>query len=347
LEDLDEEAIICPFEVYSPLSGITPFFSYVLTILRAPSTIIRAALRWRAEVIHVQDFPFSMAALVAARILRLPIVLEIREPYPAALRADLGPLLRGTMGGAILELIDKVFTFVEFVVCSSVRAVICISDEEKSKLVRLGIPEEKIVVVMTMPEMEEFSSHGDVGPLTSLHHTIVYAGLFLPWKGIDVLLEGFSYLLNEMPETRLVLLGDGPSRRSLEAQARRLSVFDKVRFLGNTSPAKAIEIVRAASVAVIPHQIDSMPTKLFFYLHCGKPVVASDFPSVRRILGEAKCGILFPSGDAKGLSDVLSRILRDRSKLRELSSNAQRAAMKRYNWENESRKLVGLYSSIA
>jgi len=74
--------------------------------------------------------------------------------------------------------------------------------------------------------------------------------------------------------------------------------------------------------------------------------VASDFPSVRRILGEARCGILFRSGDAKDLSDVLSRILVDKSTRQELSSNAERAAMKRYNWENESRKLVALYSSI-
>lgn len=347
LEDLDEQAVVLPFDVPFPLRGIISFFLYVLTIVRASANISRVAIRWKADVIHVQDLPFSMPALAVGKMLHVPVVLEIREPYPAALRADLRPLFKGSVGRVILELIAKAFTLVEVLVCSSVKAVICVSDEEKSRLVQLGIPEEKITVIMALPEIREFSKHGDLTPLTNLNPTIVYAGLLVPWRGIDVLLKGFSYLLNEMPEARLVLLGDGPSRRSLEAHAHQLSVSSKVIFLGNTHPAEAIEIVRAADVAVIPHQLDSMPTKLSFYMHCGKPVVASDFPSVRRVLDEAKCGILFRPGNAKDLSSALKRILADESFRHELSSNAEAAARQRYNWENESQKLLEVYSNLA
>jgi glycosyltransferase involved in cell wall biosynthesis len=305
------------------------------------------ALRFKTEVIHVQDLPFCSAALPVGFLLRVPVLLEIREPAVAAVQTDLRPLFRGSVGKLILELIAKVFTLVEVLMCFLVKAVICVSDEEKSRLVRLGIAKEKITVIMTMPELGE--SQKREAPMASPHSNpvVVYAGIFLPWKGLDVLLRGFSYLLHEVPEARLVLVGDGPSRRSLEAQARQLSISRKVTFLGNIHPAKSIEVVRAADVAVIPHQVNSMPTKLFFYMHCGRPVVATDFPTVRRLLDEVKCGVLFRPGDAKDLSSALKRILADESLRHELSSNAERAATQRYNWENESQKLLEIYSNLA
>jgi glycosyltransferase involved in cell wall biosynthesis len=119
-----------------------------------------------------------------------------------------------------------------------------------------------------------------------------------------------------------------------------------VAFLGNVHSSHALNLVRGSHVAVIPHLVSGMPSKMFFYMHCGMPIVASDFPGIRRVLNETKCGILFRPGDTKELANVLRRVLVDDALRYQLSSNAERAAGQRYNWENESQKLIDLYSSL-
>jgi glycosyltransferase involved in cell wall biosynthesis len=238
----------------------------------------------------------------------------------------------------------KIFTLVEVSMCHTAKFVICVSDEEKARLVRLGVPNEKITVIMSLPEFQNLPTGGEL-PIDS-RQTIIYAGHLLPWKGVNLLLEAFSYLQAEIPETRLVVLGDGPSRKVLERQAQKLSISSNVSFLGWLQPRDAFDLIRASDVAVIPHLVTSMPSKLFTYMHCGKPIVASDFPSVRNVLVEAECGLLFRPADARDLCEALRRILVDKALRSKLAASAERAARQHHNWENECYKLVALYSNL-
>jgi len=223
--------------------------------------------------------------------------------------------------------------------------VICISYEEKHRLVRLGIPLGKIVVITHLPEIAELSGRSDQ-PFTDGRPTVVYAGHLSYWKGVDLLLEAFARLQEEMPDARLVVLGDGWSRKSLEEQARKLSISNKVSFRGWLKPADAFDLIRSSDITVIPHRVSSMPNKLFTYMHCGKPIVASDYPAIRTILEQNQCGVLFKSGDAKDLSAKLRLLLLDEALRSKLGANARRAAISRYNWENESQKLLAIYSRL-
>ena len=341
----DPSISVVRLEIESPVSGIFSLLFYITTFLRAPVALVRLALTWKADVIHVQDLSFSTAGFIAAKLLRLPLIVEFRDPYhimisEARLISGQNRFLR-----AIVELTGKILALLELLICHAARFVVCVCDEEKLRLLRLGIPANKIVTIMNVPSSDELpkpkSRH-----LSNAHSpSIVYAGTLSPWKGLIVLLNAFKLLLSDVPHARLIILGDGISRHSLESLATRLLISGNVYFLGWRDPGEAFDIIRSSDVAVIPHLISSMPDKLFVYMHCATPTVASDFSGIRSILDANKCGLLFTNGDEAGLAALLKLVLGDRRLRRRLASNAK-LACERYNWDNESLKLIGMYAKL-
>jgi glycosyltransferase involved in cell wall biosynthesis len=84
---------------------------------------------------------------------------------------------------------------------------------------------------------------------------------------------------------------------------------------------------------------------LFEYIVAGIPVVASDFPELRRVIEEFKVGCTFNPDDPKDIARAISWVFEDEKRLVELKENARRAAAV-LNWENEEKKLLELYRKL-
>jgi glycosyltransferase involved in cell wall biosynthesis len=308
-------------------------------------TLIRLARAWKADVIHVQDLSFSAAGLIAAKALRLPFIVEFRDPYHimiSEVRLIFGgnPVLR-----FIVEVAAKVLAGLEILICNFASFVVCVAEGERMRLEHVGVQAGKIVTVMNLPSSDEVPKARPAGPSHTVGPRVVYAGTLSPWKGVDVLLNAFRLLLSSMPDAGLVVLGDGISRRSLELQANQLGIVGKVRFLGWVDPHEVFETIRSSDVSVIPHLVPSMPDKLFTYMHCATPIIASDFPGIRNILDTNMCGIVFKNGDERDLAGALRLVLGNLELRRRLASNAA-VASKHYSWSNEARKLTAMYAKL-
>jgi glycosyltransferase involved in cell wall biosynthesis len=89
-----------------------------------------------------------------------------------------------------------------------------------------------------------------------------------------------------------------------------------------------------------------MPQKIFEYMGAGLPVIASDFPFWRRILGDVGCGIFVNPLDPQGIAKAIEYVLTHPREAEEMGRRGQTAVLERYNWETQADKLVNLYSEI-
>jgi glycosyltransferase involved in cell wall biosynthesis len=89
-----------------------------------------------------------------------------------------------------------------------------------------------------------------------------------------------------------------------------------------------------------------MPQKIFEYMGAGLPVIASNFPLWRRILGDAKCGIFVDPLDPRQIAGAIEYILKHPTEAEEMGRCGQAAMLKRYNWDTEAEKLVNLYAGL-
>jgi glycogen(starch) synthase len=139
---------------------------------------------------------------------------------------------------------------------------------------------------------------------------LLFVGRLVSDKGVDVLLEALAQLRSDAVGPGLTVVGDGPERERLQAQAARLGLA-KVAFLGTRMGEELVRIMNAHRVLVVPSRYDE-PFGIVALegVACGCLVVASSGGGLPDALGP--CGLTFRNGDAGDLTARLREAL-DRS----------------------------------
>jgi glycosyltransferase involved in cell wall biosynthesis len=173
--------------------------------------------------------------------------------------------------------------------------------------------------------------------------TAGYAGRLVWEKGVHLLLQATAGLEGDW---RLRLLGAGPLRSCLEAQAARLGITDRVRF----EPAIPAEQVPAwmhqLDVLVLPsisrpNWKEQFGRVLVEAMACGVPVVGSTCGEIPNVVGDA--GLLFPEGDVAGLRDCLARLQADAELGARLAEAGRARVAERFTQQRIAAETVAVY----
>jgi rhamnosyl/mannosyltransferase len=136
-----------------------------------------------------------------------------------------------------------------------------------------------------------------------------FVGRLVPYKGVDVLLEAMKSL-----DGLALIVGDGPLRSRLEAQARDLGISNRVRFLGSVSDQELAALYGACSVFVLPSvtRQEAFGVVQLEAMSAGKPVVSTDVGTgVGWVNRNGETGFVVPPRDVSALRDAIARLLED------------------------------------
>lgn len=151
---------------------------------------------------------------------------------------------------------------------------------------------------------------------------IVACGRLVSQKGFSVLISAISKVSDDV---KLILIGDGEGKLSLERQIQQLGLHKRVDLVGyDRNPYRYIA---KADIFVMPSLWEGLPIVLLEALALGIPIIASNCPTGPRItLNEGKCGILVPPRDCNALSKSIKRLLSDNKLQKQLCFAAQNRA---------------------
>jgi glycosyltransferase involved in cell wall biosynthesis len=139
---------------------------------------------------------------------------------------------------------------------------------------------------------------------------ILFCAKLQPWKRPQDLLSAFSRA--NLSNALLVFAGEGPLRQSLETEAARLGIADRVRFLGFANQTQLPAIYTASDLLVLPSAYDAFGVVVNEAMLCGCPVIASDCVGAARDLIAPVCPeFVFRCGDIETLAALFSKIARD------------------------------------
>ena len=141
---------------------------------------------------------------------------------------------------------------------------------------------------------------------------VVSLGRLAYEKGVDRLIDAFSRIF-EHKEWRLVLIGDGPERKSLEDQAENLGIKDRVDFLGGRNDVDSL--LAQSSIFVIPSRCEGFPNALCEAMASPLPCISFDSISASDLIENRVNGVVVPDGDIDGLAKEIE-ILMDDERLR-------------------------------
>jgi glycosyltransferase involved in cell wall biosynthesis len=138
---------------------------------------------------------------------------------------------------------------------------------------------------------------------------MISVGRIVARKGIDVLLDVVRRL--DDPRDLLLVIGAGPLRESLEAQARELGVAERVRFAGRTTDVEKWQSLACADAYVSTAMHEGFGLVFLEAMHSGLPIVCYDCGGQTDFLEDGRTGAVVPLGDSEPIVDALRRIKAD------------------------------------
>lgn len=202
------------------------------------------------------------------------------------------------------------------------QAVIAVSQGVADDLEKLLGPGKARVVVIpnpvVTPDLPMRAAEPSGHPWLDLEGSTVIlgAGRLTPQKDFETLIRAFS-LLADRRDLRLLILGEGPRRATLEDLVRGLGLEGRVDLPGFW--ANPFAAMARARLFVLSSAWEGLPGVLIQAMACGTPVVSTDCPSgPREILGDSEYGPLVPTGDAPALAAAIVQVLErppDRTRL--------------------------------
>lgn len=175
---------------------------------------------------------------------------------------------------------------------------------------------------------------------------VLFFGQIKEVKGLDVLIDAFASLRQQMPDARLVIAGrvwkDDFGRYASQIQARGLEEYVSlhVRYVPDDEVAG---FYAAADLVVLPYRRIYQSGVLLMAMSFGTPVVASDLAAMKEVVANGDTGFLFREGDANDLARVLQTALTDRDALQRVQAAAARCMRERFGWRQIGRELADVY----
>lgn len=168
---------------------------------------------------------------------------------------------------------------------------------------------------------------------------VLYVGRLVRKKGVDVLLEAFAHLTENLPHCSLLLVGDGPERKALQLQVVKLGLTESVKFLGSVPSDGLSQYYGLADIFVLPSRDEPWGLVVNEAMACGLPVIVSENVGASRdLIVHGHNGYIVPDENIVLLAEFLELLIRDCA-LRNKMGERSRAMIQRWNYEEAYKSL--------
>jgi glycosyltransferase involved in cell wall biosynthesis len=320
---------------------------YLAFLVRAGWAVTRAQRRWHFAVVQVHTLPdFLVFAGLPLRLAGVPLVIDLHEAMPE--------FFRMRFPGAAKRTVHGLLVFQEKLSIRLARAAITVNDALAARLVGLGVPADKITVLLNAPSLARFDPSALAQRAFMADGTLrlVYAGALTPTYELDVAIRAVAGIVADRPAlpVALELYGRGDSEAPLAVLVNELGLANRVTFHGRIPIEAVPAAIAAADIGLAPTRRDeftdfSLSTKIFEYGAMAKPVVASRLPMVERTFPAGSVAVYDP-GDPAALTAAILAIVDDPA-AREAAVERTLARVRELSWEHEADRLAALMDRLA
>ena len=342
-----------PFEFY----GLAPLQAFNIEIAPITGPVVarragyvafaigRAMGRTRQDLIFTRDLGLASLLLRIPATLRAPVVYEAHG-IAADVAAALPTLLTGAPAASPAKL--RRLARREAHVWSDADGYVTITEGLKRELERRFATRPRMAVV---PDGTRATETAEDLATDRTEFTIGYAGHLYPWKGVDLVIEAVAAL----KDTRGLIIGGHekePDLARVKAFAAQLNCASRITFTGLIPPAAVAARLREADVVTLANPASAIsseftsPLKLFEYMASGRPIVASDLPSLREVLRHEENALLVEPGNPQALTAGILRIKDDAALGRRLAARAK-DEVGEFTWARRAERLEALFQDVS
>jgi len=303
--------------------------------------VYNVARHYDADVYHFHD-PELIPVGLLLKAKGKHVIYDIHEDLPKdVLSKDYLPRWSRQPISALMNLVERI-------ACGRFSGLVAVT---QSIAERFRARNRRTVVVHNFPYAEELIVAGDVTTSWSTRRqSVAYVGGIMSQRAIHEMVSAMALLPDSLRATLELAGPELLSQRDRE-ETRRNSGWARVKYHGFVDQKTTFDILKSVRAGLVlfhpePNHLESMPQKIFEYMGAGLPVIASDFPLWRRIIGNAGCGFFVNPKSPTEIAEAIEYVLTHPAEAEEIGRRGQAAVLERFNWHSESEKLITLYREI-
>lgn len=324
-------------------------FKSILFIFIVPLLALRLAFREKIDLFYCHDSLPGYASFIKMAVNgRTPVVMRLGDLMT-------GYILDGK--NKIMNLLFKFIFCIEREMWKKVDGIICISNAFKEFLVACGVPQSKISVVEESVDITAFSLNASGGRVRRMYGIktgplIMSHGILVPWKGMETLINAIPFVLNQVPNAKFIIAGDGPSLNSLKNLVRKLRITDHVIFAGWIPYQKIPEYLSACDIGIVMRSgilanNFILTTALLQLWACGKAIVAPRLWAISQVVIHGENGLLFRPDDPEDLAEKIVYLIENPSMARKFGEKGITSARKKFDCNLVGEKFAYTLESYA
>jgi glycosyltransferase involved in cell wall biosynthesis len=273
----------------------------------------------KPDIIHAQNLGVAIPTLTSARILKIPSVVWGR--------------------GSDIYLPDRFTRMTSKSILQNADTVLALTEDMEQKM--REICDRDISVVPNGIDLERFKiSSGDIKEGSA--KTIIFVGRLHPVKGVQYLIEAMATVHQQMPDVKLIIVGDGAERAMLEELAERLNLSDCIQFAGKVPQESIPRLMHQADVFALSSLSESFGIVNLEAMAAGLPIVATKVGGIPDVVEEGVNGHLVNAKNPDELADRLLVLLQNDEMREEMSTNNREKA-ELYTWDKVTTKVEKEY----
>lgn len=290
------------------------------------------ALKLNAAIYHLHD-PELLIIAKALKKKGAKVIYDVHEDVPKQI------IHKAWIPKVIKLPLSALFRAFEHYTVKKLDAVVTVVESIAARFKRIHpnvtiVSNYPILLQEALPEWEERTDSACyVGDLTAV-------------RGALTMIEAFGYL-----NTRL-LLGGSFESNSLRQRATDLKGWANIDELGFLARHQVIAVYKSSKIGLVvlhptPSYVEGLPVKLLEYMSMGLAVIGSNFGMIKQIVEEHQCGILVDPLNPKDIADAVDYLVQNQDVAREMAERGRLAAIEKYNWHVEAKKLLSVYQSLS
>jgi glycosyltransferase involved in cell wall biosynthesis len=304
-------------------------------------TTLRAVRRYRPDVIHAHLHEGILLGRVARRLSGVPLVADIQGSLTAELRDHHFPGGSGWLG-RVLERIERWLVRGPEALLASGAATLPLLVAQGARVDRVVLLPDGVDLARFHPQPPDRDLQARFG-LTG-KDVVVFLGVLTAYQGVDTIVDALPLVIEAVPTAHFLILGY-PNEDHYRQIVRDRGLESHATLPGRVDYHDAARYLSLGTVAVSPKRsLTEANGKLINYMACGLPVIATDTPVNRDLLGED--GVYVPIDDAGALADAIVGLLRDPAHRQALGARVRSRAERLYAWPPLIDRLCRVYDQV-
>ena len=305
--------------------------------------LIKLFRREKPQMVHSITPKAGLLCMAAAWLTRVPVRVHT---------------FTGLIWPTATGMIRKILMATDRMTCTFATHVIPEGEGVKNDLLTYGITKKPLAVLgygnVKGVNLKRFSRRPEVMEIvaqmkqTTQKFTFLFVGRIVGDKGINELVAAFKRLNEELPNSRLILLGAYEDRLDPLSDVSRwmIETYPNIEFVGMKKDDELVAYYAAADCFVHPSYREGFPNVVLEAGAMGVPCIVTDINGSREIIKEGVNGVIIPSKDEQALYDAMLKMMTDNEARQHMADNARRMIVERFDNNYVQQCLLDFYEEV-